>query len=164
MKDSDKILKLATTLFGLISLIGLIVGFFFFETLRPKMVRFEPVPANIEYLINYVGIGLLSIAIFHLFSFFRLFVYLKNINKISFFPISLLIGNVLSFLFVFGNLALLNDIGRQYKYRLLQPEWTVLYMLMAFQFIFISIMILANIFKLEKKSEVKYIAKDINTL
>lgn len=162
MKKSEKTLLLTTSILGIISVVCFVVGYLFFETLRPKMISFEKLPANTDYLMNYVGIGLMLITIFHLFSFFRTLSFLKNIKKIPLLHIVFLIGSIISFLFIFGDVALLNDIGKQYKHGLSQPEWNVLYVLMVFQFIFASIMTYWNMYKLREKDGVKYIAKDIN--
>lgn len=158
----NKILKSAITVFGLLSFSGFVLGYYIFELLRPKMVRFESITPAEEGLLNYFGIALLLFIIFCLLSFYRLIRHIKNARKITLLYLFLLATLVLSMLFIFGDLALLSDIGKQYKYGLSQPEWVVLYIIVAFQAFSALIITYANIFKLKNKERVKHISRDSN--
>ena len=126
------------------------------------MIQFEKITAAEENLLNYFGIGLLIFLVFCLLSLYQIVKYLKNAKKISLPYLLLLAGCVLSFIFIFSDIALLSDISKQYKYGLSQPEWGLLYIVIAFQFVSGSILTYINLFKLKKESEAKYVARDSN--
>jgi uncharacterized membrane protein len=162
MKKFDKVLNYITSALGFLSLMSFAVSFFIFEILRPKMIQFEKITAAEENLLNYFGIGLLIFLVFCLLSLYQIVKYLKNAKKISLPYLLLLAGCVLSFIFIFSDIALLSDISKQYKYGLSQPEWGLLYIVIAFQFVSGSILTYINLFKLKKESEAKYVARDSN--
>jgi hypothetical protein len=162
MQKLEKITKNLTTFTGLASIVGFIVSFLILESLRPKMVRFLPITQAEESLINFFGTTLLTFLAFNLLIFYQLVKHFKNIKKISFFYLFLLAVNVVSFLFVFGDLALISDIGKQYRYGLSQPEWLVLYLVMMGQLFSTLILTWANHYKLGKGKQLKFIAKDSN--
>jgi hypothetical protein len=162
MKRLKNWLGYLTPILGFASSLSFIVAYFIFETLRPKMVRFQTLTAAEENLMNFVGIGLLLFLAFCLLSLWQLVRYLKNAQEISLSSLLLLAPGVLGLLLIFGDIALLNDIGKQYRYGLSQPEWLVLYIVMAFQFVSALVLTYANLFKLKEEVQVKHIARDSN--
>ncbi len=161
MKKLQKLLSYTIALLGFASLLAFIASYFTLEMLRPKMICFETITKAEESLINYFGINLLFFFAFCLLFLFKLAGYLKKAKKISLFSLFLLAITILSLLFIFGDIALINDIGKQYKAGLSQPEWAILYLLMAFQFSSALILTYANLFKL-RKGQLKYVARDSN--
>ena len=162
MRINERILNFITILLGGIAVLSLPLTFFFFETIRPKMVIFDQIPANTEYMMNYVGFGYLFYLMFSVYSFFRILAFWKNVKKtLISFSIMMFI-NITAFLAVFANITLISDIGKQYKAGLSQPEWIILYLSMAFQFFTAFVLIHANIFRFGKERNEKFIAKDIN--
>ena len=162
MKTIEKMLKPLTVLLGSASLIFLIVSWFILESLRPKMISFELITSSREALLNYFGITLLLLFGFCLLSFYRIAAFLKKAKKITVFYLLLLFVNIICFVFIFGDLALINDIGKQYKYGLAQPEWLVLYIVMVSQLFSAGVLTYANDQKLTTKDQIKYIARDSN--
>ena len=147
---------------GIISSLLFIVIFYIFSILNPKMVRFEELSRSEMDLMNFVGAGLLLFFIFCLFTLYRTILYIKNSEKIYFFPLLLVVIGILSLLFIFGDIALLSDIGKQYKNDLSQPEWYLLYPIMSFQFLTALVFTYAHIFKIKNCKHKKYMARDSN--
>ncbi len=162
MKKIEKILKSLVPVLGISSALAFMMSYFIFETLRPKMINFKPITRAEEGLMNYFGIGLLIFLSFCLLSLFQLTRYLKKAKKISLFYLLLLVMNILSLVFIFGDVALLSDIGKQYKYGLSQPEWSILYPVTAFQLVSSLILTYSHVFKLKKDGQTKFVAKDSN--
>lgn len=162
MKKSEKLLKHTITVLGLASSLSFVAGYFILETLRPKMIRFEIITAAEEGMVDYFGIGLLLFLVFCLSSLFQIVKYLKNAKKISAFNLFLIVSGILSLLFIFGDVALLSDIGKQYRYGLAQSEWLILYPVMAFQFMTALVLTYAHLLKLKEESQARYVARDSN--
>ena len=162
MKKIEKIISSIQTVLGFLSLLGLSFSFYFLESIRPKMIRFETITAVEESRINIFGITLILLIAFSLVSLYKIVQYLKKVKKISFYDLILLSLAILVFLFVFGDLALISDIGKQHKHGLAQPEWFVLYPVLGFQFLSSAILTYAGLFRLRKKVKNEPVARDIN--
>ena len=162
MKKIEKIISSIQTVLGFLSLLGLSFSFYFLESIRPKMIRFETITAVEESRINIFGITLILLIAFSLISLYKIVQYLKKVKKISFYDLILLSLAILVFLFVFGDLALISDIGKQHKHGLAQPEWFVLYPVLGFQFLSSAILTYAGLFRLRKKVKNEPVARDIN--
>jgi len=162
MKRIEKIISSIQTILGFLSLLGLSFSFYFLESIRPKMIRFETITAVEESRINIFGITLILLIAFSLISLYKIVQYLKKVKKISFYDLILLSLAILVFLFVFGDLALISDIGKQHKHGLAQPEWFVLYPVLGFQFLSSAILTYAGLFRLRKKVKNEPVARDIN--
>lgn len=163
MTKLDKLLKNASIALGLISAAFFIFDYIVFSRLRPVMIAFETISPSEEVLFNWVGFGLLLFLALCLFTMFRLVRYLKKAKKISLFSLLLLIGGVLSLLFVFSDVALLNDIGKQYRHGLAQPEWWLIYPIMSFQFIASLVFTYLHLVGFKKDNQVKHVVRDTNT-
>jgi len=162
MKKLENLLKYTTVFLGFVSSVFFVINYFILSRLRPKMIRFEVVSQAEENLMNIVGVGLLLFLAFCLLSLLWIVRYLKRARKVNLFSVVLIIAGVLSLLFVFSDVALLNDIGKQYKHGLAQPEWLILYPIMAFQFMTGLILTFSHLFGLKEKDKVKHVAKDSN--
>ena len=77
-------------------------------------------------------------------------------------PLSLvaIAGSVLTAIFVFGDVVLLGDIGKQYEHGLSQPEWSVLYAVMAFQLLAIVGLLYAVLHTLRNGKGAATVSKD----
>jgi len=157
-----KIVHYSTIVLGGVSLISFIIDYFIFAELRPKMINFEAISQNQENLILVVGAGLLIFLAFCLLSLLRVVQYLKKAKKITPVYSLLLVLGVLCLLFVFSDVALLNDINKQYKFGLEQPEWLLVYPIMAFQFLTAIIFIVFHLFGFKKENQFEDVAKDSN--
>ncbi len=162
MKKFEKLLRSVSIVLGLASTAFFLIDYFIFTRLQPKMVNFEAVSPTEEGLMNWVGIGLLLFFAFCLLSLFQIVKFLKNARKVNLFSLCLIVGGVLSLLFIFGDVALLSDIGKQYKHGLAQPEWLVLYPVMVFQFITSIIFTYSHLFGFFKDKQVRHITRDNN--
>jgi MFS family permease len=150
-------------LLGFFSTAFFIFVFFVFASLQPKMVNFESLPPTEEELFNWIGIGLLLFLAFCLLSLLQTAKYLKNAKTITLFSFFLVASGVLSLVFIFIDAALLSDIGKQYKQGLAQPEWVMVYPVMAFQFISAILFTYFHIFGFTREKPFNYVAHDSNT-
>ncbi|MFC1711634.1 hypothetical protein ACFLZ1_03560 [Patescibacteria group bacterium] len=157
-----KILKIVSVFLGLASIVFFVFNYFVFINLQPKMISFKAVSVAEEGLMNWVGVGLLIFLVFCLVSLFKILKYLKNAKKITLFSIFLVAIGVLSLLFIFADIALLSDIGKQYRHGLAQPEWLMIYPIMGFQFMSAVIFTYFHVFGFKKENQVKLVIKDSN--
>lgn len=162
MKKLEKLLRSVSLVLGLASTVFFVFDYFVFAKLRPKMVSFEVISGAEEGLMNWVGIGLLLFLAFCLLSLLQIAKYLKSAKRITFFSLLLVVSGVLSLLFIFADVALLGDIGKQYRHGLSQPEWRLLYPIMAFQFITAIVFTYLHFFGFKKENQVKHVARDSN--
>jgi len=162
MKKLEKILRFFSIVVGFASAVFFVADAFIFAQLRPKLVAFETISAAEEGLMNWVGISLVLFLTFCLLSLLRITMYLKYAKKITIFSLFLIVIGVVALLFVFGDLALLSDIGKQYKHGLDQPEWLLLFPIMGFQFTTILIYTYIHFFGFSKDNQVDHVARDSN--
>lgn len=162
MTKKNKLVKVLSIVLGLASTAFFAFDYFLFSKLRPRMVHFEAISPAEEGLMNWVGVGLLLFLAFCLLSLLQIASYLKNAKKITLFSLFLVGSGVLSLLFIFSDIALLNDIGKQYKHGLAQPEWLMLYPIMAFQFITAIVFTYFHLFGFKKENQVEQVARDSN--
>jgi hypothetical protein len=158
----NKLLKNISIVLGLASISFFVFNYSVFSRLRPLMVAFDPISSSDESLFNWVGVGLLLFLVFCLLSLFRLLRHLRKAKKITFSAILLLVCGVLSFLFVFSDVALLSDIGKQYKHNFAQPEWFLIYPIMTFQLITAVIFTYIHSFGFKEDNQTKHIVRDSN--
>jgi hypothetical protein len=133
MKKSIQTLRLFGIGFGFLSVAFFIYDFLIFSQLKPKMVNFELITRFEENLITLAGIGFVVFLLFHLLSLLALVRYVKHANELKPWPLFLVITGVVSLLFVFSDVALLRDIHKQYRYGFAQPEWSLIYPIIACQ-------------------------------
>lgn len=159
----ERVLKYAVAILGSASSAFLAANYFIFANLRPKMVQFNEIGATEENLMVLAGIGLLLFFLFCSFSLLRLAQRIKRTGKIT--PVSalLIVSGVLSFLFVFADLALLNDINKQYTYGLAQPEWSILFPIITFQLITAVAFTCLSLFERDGENQAKGNPRDNST-
>lgn len=156
----NKLLKITTFILGILSISFFAFDYVIFSQLRPKMVDFQAISLVEENLFNWVGIGLLIFLVFCLLSLWRLVAYLKKVQTINWFSLFLLVSGVLSLVFVFGDVALIGDIGKQYKNGWSQPEWSILYWVIAGQFV--TSLVFTGFHACGNKKQLSYVARDSN--
>jgi len=130
--------------------------------LRPKMLIFEELTPLDNALLTGVGFGLLLIIGFYLLSMWQFSSYIKQAVQIKPLPLALIIFGVLSLLFVFSDIALLSDIHKQYRHGLAQPEWTMVFPIIAFQFIITVIFLYIHISGRYAVKHADHPTRDIN--
>ena len=160
MRSMNNLAGYATAALGVAAAAGLLLAYAMFEALRPKMVDFEPLTASEEGLVNYVGIALMLVLIFCLLALFRIARAAIRSQRLSALHLTVIAGGVLAILFVFSDVVLVGDIGKQYAAGLAQPEWTVLYVVMAFQLVAIGALIFAILFSERSGGETSPVARD----
>ena len=162
MNRWDKFLKIVSMISGVAALGFFIYDFIYFEELRPRMVAFEPVTAKDEQMVILTGIGLLIFSIFCLASLLRFMNHIRHARKINLIYIALVVCGVVSLLFVFGDMSLLSDIGKQHSYGFAQPEWLVLYIVIGFQVITTLTFLYFHQYQLKREELIEEIALDNN--
>jgi hypothetical protein len=133
MRSMNNLAGYTTAAVGVAATAALLVAYAIFEALRPKMIAFQPLTTSEEGLVNYVGIGLLLTLAFLLLALYQMVRTAIRAQRLSLPHLVVIAGGVLALLFVFGDVALISDIGKQYEAGLSQPEWTILYLVVAFQ-------------------------------
>ena len=96
-----------------------------------------------------------------------MFVYLSKLLPLFFYPLGfssliLIAANVVALLFVFSDIALLSDIGKQHKYGFSQPEWSILYLVMAYQILVGISSVFTHIFGFKKENLLDKVTLDSN--
>ncbi len=162
MINKKGLLRILGVILGVLSMITFILMLIFFESVRPRMVAFSEIPDQEINQFTWVGVGLLFILCFFFFSLWQTVGYLRYAEKITFPYILLLVTGVLALLFIFADVALLNDIVKQYKSGLEQPEWSLVYPIMAVQILVTLTFLISHITKVFSKRQLTQIAKDSN--
>ena len=145
---------------GVAAGVALMGAYVFLETLRPKMVAFEPLTAGEKALLNYVGIGLMLALIFCILAVARIVRFSARTQRLLPLHVLVVAAGVLALLFIFSDIALLSDIGKQYELGLSQPEWTVLYGVMAFQVLAVVGLLYATTFTLGTSNAGMEVSRD----
>ena len=162
MNKLDKLLKWVGILFGVAALGFFVYDFFFFQDLRPRMVTFEPTTAMDEVRTIWTGIGLILYMGCCAASLWRITNYLKRTNKVIPVYVLLVLAGLIAALFVFSDIVLLRDIGNQHKHGLSQPEWSLLYPIMIFQFLVGLSLVISHLFGFNEKNLLAEVAFDSN--
>jgi uncharacterized membrane protein len=162
MNKMDKFLKWVGILLGVMSLGFFVYDFFFFQDLRPRMVAFEPTTAMDEVRTIWTGIGLILYMGCCAASLWRITNYLKRTNKVIPVYVLLVLAGLIAALFVFSDIVLLRDIGNQHKHGLSQPEWSLLYPIMIFQFLVGLSLVISHLFGFNEKNLLAEVAFDSN--
>ncbi|HEY9121556.1 MAG TPA: hypothetical protein VIM80_01035 [Brevefilum sp.] len=133
MKKNKQPLQAINIILGFLSIAIFVFIFYTLYRLRPKMLVFESLTSMEEAFLTAAGFGLLVIFGFYLFSLWQITKHVKQAQEIKPIPLISIILGVLSLLFIFSDIALLSDIHKQYRYGLSQPEWTLVFPIMAVQ-------------------------------
>jgi len=138
MKKVINISGKVTFALGILSLCSLIYNLVFYETLRPKVIRFEDISGILDRMEIIAAVAFIIIFFFHISAISTLAFQLKFFKRASLFRSFLFFMAIISLLMVFGDFALLSDIGKEHMAGLeTQGEWVVLYFSQALHFIFI---------------------------
>lgn len=136
-----------TLALALISLGGLAYNIIFYETLRPKVLRFEDISNSLSKMEIFFGVSFIMIFFFHILAILTIAFQLKFFRKENLLRAFIFFMAVISFLLVFGDFALLGDIGKEHALGLdTRGEWPVLYFSQAFHIIFIVFLLVLLFF------------------
>jgi hypothetical protein len=155
-------MKFLILVLGVSSILIFIFEFLFLEGIRPRMIIFDEITSHEDSQLTWVGMGLLVILIYYFISLWQTVRYLRYAEEITFSYVLLLVIGVVAFLFVLSDVALLQDIVKQYKAGLAQPEWSLVYPIMGFQAIVALIFTWLHITGSFSGMQVNKVAKDSN--
>jgi hypothetical protein len=126
------------------------------------MVSFTELTALENNLLTAVGFGFLAIMGFCMLSLLQVVNYIRYAEKVNLLSIMVLVGGILTMLFIFADIALLTDIVHQYEKNLAQPEWPLLYSVLGVQAAVVLTLVIIHLIGLFKKQQLTRIAKDSN--
>ncbi len=161
MQNASRIAHRGTAILGVIAAAALLLAYAPLEFLRPKMVAFEPLSATEQGLFNFLGVALLLALAFCVLAMALLIRHMWMSQRLSLFYLLVIGGGVLTPILIFGDIALISDIGNQYESGLSQPEWTVLYIVLGFQLLAIAALLYA-VFTLDADKRPQVIVRDAN--
>jgi len=153
MRRTEALENGVTAGLGVLTIAGLATAYFVFERLRVKMVRFDPLTVGEESLVNVVGAALLATLLFFLLALVRIVRHTVRTQRVSWSLAAVIGGGVLALLFIFADIALISDIGNQYEAGLSQPEWPILYVVIAFQAGMAALLGYVSVFRLRVNGE-----------
>jgi len=162
MNKKIRKLQIINIISGVLSLVIFGYALFVFLRLQPKMVAFEVLSDIESGMMTGVGFGLLIILAFHLLSLLQMAIYIKHSEVIKAIPLILFIIGMISMLLVFSDVALLNDINKQFLHGMTQPEWSLVYPIMGFQFVITLIITVLHISGFFKPEQYDKVARDSN--
>jgi hypothetical protein len=162
----EKRLKISSIISFILAFISggwLIFNFVMYELIRPRIINLESL-GNLEQLGNFIWIGYWVFILYHLSAFLTYVFHLQWFRNINAFNIILLFAGIISFLVIFGNWAILGDIGKEYKEGWdTSSEWIILYIFLIINAIFYILMFifLFSTFRLLKlRADIKPVKKD----
>jgi hypothetical protein len=113
---------------GTVAAIGFLYNLVILSILCPKVERFDPISAQWEIAGIVVGISLFLIALFHLAGVLALLLNMIARRSVSWWRASLLFLGILSGIMILSDLAMLQDIGKQYAQGWNSTgEWIILF-------------------------------------
>lgn len=157
-----RITRMISMVLALLSLVFLLFDAVVYRALQTKMTAFDEITRMEENLFIFTGVSLLVYLAFTLAAFLHTANYLRRAAELRFPYLVLLAGIVLSLLFVFSDLALLNDIGKQYREGWPQPEWFLLYPLLVFQFLTALVYLAFHLFAFRETELLPRVVVDSN--
>ena len=154
--------RMITIILGVLTIAFFIFSLLFLTQLQPKMVAFIPLTNLEDSLLTLMGVGLLIVLVFFMLSLLRNIQYIQHAANIRVFQIVLLVSGLLSLLFVFSDVALLSDIHKQFRAGLDQPEWTLLFPVLVFQFATSFVFMVLQLSGFFARREIPEAVRDIN--
>jgi hypothetical protein len=133
MTRFNNFIKNASIVLAVLGLVSFIYNVVLFVNLQPRMIVFDTLDPFEENLFLGIGAGLLVYLGFCVSALLHIANYLRKAPEVKFRYIVLVVGIILSLLFVFSDFALMSDVVKQYRMGLSQPEWPLVYVLMGFQ-------------------------------
>ena len=129
MEPSKKIIRLLSLfslIFGIVALIWLIYDYVLYHKLRLTMLETTEL-GKLEIFGGFVWISYLYMFIYHILANGTLILYTRYFRRIQVLQVIALMLGVVSFLSLFGDWAVLGDIGKEYKMGWdISGEWKIL--------------------------------------
>ena len=162
MKRNQPFLRTLVIILGFLAIGAFVYMFFVLIKLQSKMVAFTTLSTTESAILTGVGFALLIVFAFYLLSLWLVARFVKHAEKLTPFSQLLIIGGVLSLLFIFSDVALLNDIHKQYQHGLSQPEWSMVFPIMIGQFLLTLVFVFLHVSGFFTRKQVDQIFVDIN--
>lgn len=163
MEKRLKISSIISLTLAIISAGWLIFNFVMYELLKPRIIGLEPL-GKLEQLSVFIWIGYWVFMLYHVSAFLTYVFHLQLFRRINAFKIILLISGIVSFLAIFGDWAILGDIGKEYKEGWdTSGEWIFLYIFLiinALFYILMFIFLFSNFRMMKLKKDIKPVLKD----
>ncbi len=141
MKQTVKISSRISLIMGIIALAWLVYNVVVLEVARPAIINLEPVD-KLEPLVGMVWIGFLYFFFYHISAALTLAFQFRLFKKADVLGILALCLGILSAISVFGDWAILGDIGKEYDVGWdTSSEWPILYIFQGIHFLFFCSML-----------------------
>ena len=142
MEPSKKIIRLLSLfslIFGIVALIWLIYDYVLYHKLRLTMLETTEL-GKLEIFGGFVWISYLYMFIYHILANGTLILYTRYFRRIQVLPVMALMLGVVSFLSLFGDWAMLGDIGKEYKMGWdISGEWKILNIFLGIHTVYIML-------------------------
>lgn len=162
MKKHYSVTRVLNISLGFISTAVLVFAFLVLTRLHPKMVAFDTLSSLETSLLTAVGFGLLVIFLFHLLSLLQTVRFIKFAEQVNNLPIFFIIIGVISLILIFSDIALLMDIDNQYRSALSQPEWSLLFPILIFQFFIVILFLGLHLSGHLYRKTLEKVTRDVN--
>jgi hypothetical protein len=143
MKPGKKLIKLLSLLsfiLGVLSLLWLIYDYVLYNKIMPVTLAAGDL-GRLENFGLFVWISYLYMFVFHILAGGTLILQSRYFRKMRTIQIITLMAGVISFICLFGDWALLGDIGKEYKMGWdVSGEWTILYIFLRIHIVFMLLM------------------------
>jgi uncharacterized membrane protein len=148
MKKTLQRMHIASISLGVIAASGLIYNLLLFTYLYPRVLHFEPLGGQLEALGILSGLSLAVIGFFHLITVMTLVLQVIVSRSAGFLRILTIVIGIISGLLLLSDLAMLQDIGKQYALGWnTAGEWTILFINHGLHVIFTVLALLALLTK-----------------
>ena len=142
MEPSKKIIRLLSLfslIFGIVALIWLIYDYVLYHKLRLTMLETTEL-GKLEIFGGFVWISYLYMFIYHILANGTLILYTRYFRRIQVLQVIALMLGVVSFLSLFGDWAVLGDIGKEYKMGWdISGEWKILNIFLGIHTVYIML-------------------------
>lgn len=130
-------------IFSIISLGGLIYNFIFYERLRPLILGFLDISQVLDSMQITVAISFIFIFLSHLIAAAYIFLQMMHFKREDLLRSIMFFLVIMSALMMFGDFALLSDMGKEHAAGLdTSGEWPVLYLSQALHLLFIILLVI----------------------
>lgn len=159
---TNKALRIVNIILGLIS-----VGFFIYDwvllkRIRPLMETYGALTAQDSDLLLIFGIGLLVMVIYYGLTLIQIMRVLRHSEKLPMGMVLLFVLVAVAALFVVSVVVLMNDIANQFEAGLAQPEWNLVYPILAAQLVVVLLVLMLHAAGSFTRMKQDAIVQDVN--
>lgn len=159
---TNKALRIVNIILGLIS-----VGFFIYDwvllkRIRPLMETWGALTAQDSDLLLIFGIGLLVMVIYYGLTLIQIMRVLRHSEKLPMGMVLLFVLVAVAALFVVSVVVLMNDLANQFEAGLAQPEWNLVYPILAAQLVVVLLVLMLHAAGSFTRMKQDAIVQDVN--